>query len=393
MTIPLLRTKLLFPPLPAGVVLREGLLDQLDLGLAHGSRLTLISAQAGAGKTTLLASWIHQRLQGRGLGRGWLTLDSADNQPARYLTYLLAALQQAAPVLDDSMGSALTSPQPPPVESLLTGLINQLDDLQAPLVLFLDDYHLIETLAIHQALGFLIEHQPSTLHLVVASRADPPLPLARLRARNQLTELRATDLRFTAREAAIFLNESMGLQLAAAEVAALEARTEGWIAGMQLAALALRGKDNAAAASFIAVVRRHAPLRPGLSGRGGLPSAGRNRADLSAANRASWTACVGRCAMLSPSPGQICLMARRCWSSWSRTTFFCCPWTRSVAGFATIASLLTCSVSAWEEPAPPAFPASIAGLPAGWPPTACLAMPSNTGWLPAPMTRRQNWRS
>ena len=251
MPIPLLLTKLLPPPLPAGVVPRERLLDQLDLGLAQGHRLTLVSAQAGAGKTTLLASWFHRRLKHRGLNPSWLALDSTDNEPARFLTYLITALQQAAPLIDNGLLAALNSPQTPPVAALVTELINQLTEVKTPLVLFLDDYHLIENLDIHQAVAFILEHQPPSLHLVLATRADPTLPLARLRARNQLTELRAVDLRFTADEAMTFLNEVMGLRLTAQDIEALGARTEGWIAGLQLAALSLRGKDGTAAADFI----------------------------------------------------------------------------------------------------------------------------------------------
>ena len=251
MPIPLLLTKLLPPPLPAGVVPRERLLDQLDLGLAQGHRLTLVSAQAGAGKTTLLASWFHRRLKHRGLNPSWLALDSTDNEPARFLTYLITALQQAAPLIDNGLLAALSSPQTPPVAALATELINQLTEVKTPLVLFLDDYHLIENLDIHQAVAFILEHQPPSLHLVLATRADPTLPLARLRARNQLTELRAVDLRFTADEAMTFLNEVMGLRLTAQDIEALGARTEGWIAGLQLAALSLRGKDGTAAADFI----------------------------------------------------------------------------------------------------------------------------------------------
>ena len=251
MPIPLLLTKLLPPPLPAGVVPRERLLDQLDLGLAQGHRLTLVSAQAGAGKTTLLASWFHRRLKHRGLNPSWLALDSTDNEPARFLTYLITALQQAAPLIDNGLLAALNSPQTPPVAALVTELINQLTEVKTPLVLFLDDYHLIENLDIHQAVAFILEHQPPSLHLVLATRADPTLPLARLRARNQLTELRAVDLRFTADEAMTFLNEVMGLRLTAQDIEALGARTEGWIAGLQLAALSLRGKDGTAAADFV----------------------------------------------------------------------------------------------------------------------------------------------
>ncbi|MCB0254373.1 MAG: AAA family ATPase [Anaerolineae bacterium] len=252
MTLTLLRTKLLPPPSPPSVIQRERLLDQLDRGLAQGRKLTLVSAQAGAGKTTLLAGWLHRRLKQRALAVGWLGLDPADNDPTRFLSYLLAAFQEAAPALDDSLQSTMRSPQPPPAEVLLTALINQLSELATPLVIFLDDYHLIETLAIHQALTFLLDHQPANLHLVLATRADPALPLARLRTRDQLNELRISDLRFSTEEAARFLNNGMNLQLTSNDIQTLESRTEGWVAGLQLAGLSLRGRDLAATTAFIA---------------------------------------------------------------------------------------------------------------------------------------------
>ena len=171
----------------------------------------------------------------------WLSLDESDNDPNRFLVYVIAALRTIESDIAKGALSALQSPQPPPVETILTATINEIAAMPDRVMLILDDYHLIETQPIHDALSFLIAHLPPNLHLVIATREDPPLPLARLRARGQLTELRATDLRFTSSEAAAFLNQAMGLDLSAEDVAALETRTEGWIAGLQLAALAMQG--------------------------------------------------------------------------------------------------------------------------------------------------------
>jgi LuxR family maltose regulon positive regulatory protein len=171
----------------------------------------------------------------------WLSLDEGDNDPVRFLSYVIAALQTALPEVGQTAIALLQSPQPPTPEAVLTLVINELAAVPAPIILVLDDYHAISTPAIHQAVTFLLEHQPPNLHLVITSRADPLLPLARWRARREVADLRAADLRFTVEEAAVFLNESMGLALTAADVAALETRTEGWIAGLQLAGLALQG--------------------------------------------------------------------------------------------------------------------------------------------------------
>ena len=171
----------------------------------------------------------------------WLSLDEGDNDPTRFLTYLVAALQTIAANLGAGVLAALQSPQPPPAETLLTALINEIAALPESFVLVLDDYHVLDAKPIDRAVAFLLEHLPPRMHLVIATREDPPLPLARLRARGQLTELRAAELRFTSGEAAEFLNRTMGLGLSADDVTALEARTEGWIAGLQLAALALQG--------------------------------------------------------------------------------------------------------------------------------------------------------
>jgi LuxR family maltose regulon positive regulatory protein len=217
------------------VVPRPRLLERLNAGLHR--KLTLIAAPAGFGKTTLVSAWAagcHQPV-------AWLSLDAGDNDPTRFLTYLVAALRTTAPQIGTGVLDSLQSPPPPPTEPLLTTLLNELTTLSAPFVLILDDYHVIEAPAVDQVLTFLLEHLPPPMHLVLATREDPPLPLARLRARSQLTDLRAGDLRFTPAEATGFLNHVMGLNLAAEDIAALETRTEGWIAGLQLAALSLQG--------------------------------------------------------------------------------------------------------------------------------------------------------
>ena len=174
----------------------------------------------------------------------WLSLDEGENDPARFLTYLVAALQTIAPTIGEGVLGVLQSPQPPPTEAILTALLNEITTLPDQFVLVLDDYHVIDAKAVDMALTFLVEHLPPQMHLVIATREDPQLPLARLRARSHLTELRAADLRFTASEAAAFLNQVMGLSLSAADIAALEDRTEGWIAGLQLAALSMQGHQD-----------------------------------------------------------------------------------------------------------------------------------------------------
>ncbi len=206
------------------------------------------------------------------LAMAWLSLDEGDNDPARFLTYLIAALPDEGTETSIGKGalSMLQSPQPPPAEAVLTSLINEIAAIPDRIILVLDDYHLIEAQPIHDALTFLLEHLPPQMHLVIATREDPHLPLARLRARGQLTELRAADLRFTSSEAAEFLNQVMGLDLSAEDIAALETRTEGWIAGLQLAALALQGHFNARTQRCLQlhqIFYRQPPLCAGLPDR------------------------------------------------------------------------------------------------------------------------------
>ena len=212
----------------------------------------LISAPAGFGKTTLLAGWLAAGPAGPGGERraAWRSLDERDNDPASFWTYVIAALRTVAPGIGESALALLQAPQPPPVETLLTALLNDLAAVAGDIVLVLDDYHVIDVREVQDGMAFLLDHLPPRLHVVIASRADPALPLARLRARGELAEIRAAELRFTPDEAAAYLNEMMGLGLTAPDVAALEGRTEGWIAALQLAALSMQGRDDVA--GFIA---------------------------------------------------------------------------------------------------------------------------------------------
>ena len=232
----LLTTKLYIPQARA-LVARPRLVERLREGM--GRKLTLICAPAGFGKTTLLS----ERDIWDGRSVAWVSLDEGDNDPARFLSYLIAALQTVEEGVGESALALLNSPQPP-VEAALTNLINELAAIPDEFALALDDYHVITANPIHEAVAFLLDHQPPSLHLIIASRTDSPLLLARLRAQGQMTELRAADLRFTPEETATFLNEVMGLDLPVEDVAALEERTEGWIAGLQLAALSMRGRDD-----------------------------------------------------------------------------------------------------------------------------------------------------
>jgi len=240
---PVLATKLYVPPPRANLVLRPQLVERLNEGLHCG--LTLIAAPAGFGKTTLVSEWV------AGCERpiAWLSLDEGDNDPTRFLIYIVAALQTVAPSIGAGLLGVLQSPQPPPIESILTALVNEITTVPDDFALVLDDYHVVDAKPVDEALTFLLKHLPPRMHLVIATREDPHLPLAQLRARGQLTELRAADLRFTPAEAAEFLNRVMGLNLSAEDVSALETRTEGWIAGLQLAAISMRGHKDAA--SFV----------------------------------------------------------------------------------------------------------------------------------------------
>jgi len=243
MSTPILATKLYVPPPRPNVVQRSRLIERLSEGLQR--KLTLISAPAGFGKTTLVSEWI----AGCERPAAWLSLDCEDADPIRFLTYLVAALQTIAADIGAGVLGGLQSPQPPPPEAMLTTLLNAISGIPDHLILVLDDYHCIAAQPVDHALTFLLDHLPPQMHLVIATREDPHLPLARLRVRDQLTELRVADLRFTPAEAAGFLNQVMGLHLSADDIDALERRTEGWIAGLQLAAISLQGHHDAT--SFI----------------------------------------------------------------------------------------------------------------------------------------------
>jgi ATP/maltotriose-dependent transcriptional regulator MalT len=240
---PLLETKLHVPRWRRGLVARPRLSERLSRGAE--SALTLVSAPAGFGKTTLLAEWLAvAAADGRSVA--WLSLDQRDNDPALFWTYLVAALNTGEPGGGAGALSLLQPPEPPGEAGLVT-LLNDLDAISSDVVLVLDDYHVIDARDVQDGMAFLLEHLPPQIHLVIASRTDPPLPLARLRGRGELAEIRAADLRFTPDEAAAYLNEVMGLVLTARDVAALEGRTEGWIAALQLAALSMQGREDTAA--------------------------------------------------------------------------------------------------------------------------------------------------
>ncbi|MCC6187730.1 MAG: hypothetical protein IT318_01750 [Anaerolineales bacterium] len=237
---PIIATKISPPPLRGSLVARPRLLALLDEAAAHN--LVLVSAPAGFGKSTLVSVWLRER----GLPAAWLSLDKHDNDPVRFLTYLVRALQPVA-AAGASVLATLGTPQPAEVRAYVGQLINELSAAPGPVTLVLDDWHFVDDDQVALALQTLVEYQPPQLRLVVITRDDPALPLARLRSRGQLGEVRAADLRFTAAEAAEFLRDNTKLPLTEAEAAALEQRTEGWIAGLHLAALAMRGADDAGA--------------------------------------------------------------------------------------------------------------------------------------------------
>lgn len=250
----MLITKLFTPATRPDLVGRDRLAQRLDAVRAPGHRLTLVCGPAGFGKTTVLSDWLTSLERRRPEVRtAWLSLDPGDNDLARLLAHLGAALARLGP----APTAVTTLGTDTPLVSRLTAVVNEVARAaeEAPdrrWVLVLDDYHVIESAEVHEPLSFLVEHLPDAFSLAVASRSDPPWPLARMRSRGQLTEVRAADLRFTAEEAGEFLNRVMGLQLTSAEVQALEGRTEGWVAGLQLAALSLRDIDDPArVAGFI----------------------------------------------------------------------------------------------------------------------------------------------
>jgi LuxR family transcriptional regulator, maltose regulon positive regulatory protein len=250
----LLETKFYPPRLPRDLVPRPRLRDRLVRGTT--SKLMLVSAPAGFGKSTLLAQWLDEWLYAEPAAgttersAAWLSLDRDDNDPVSFWTYVIAALRTAVPGIGETALGLVQAPLPTLIQTVLTTLLNDLGALERDAVLVLDDYHVIDSRKVHEGMAFLIDHLPSRLHVVIASRADPALPLARLRARGDLVETRAAELRFTPEEALAYLNGVMDLRLTASDVAVLEGRTEGWIAALQLAALSMQGRDDKA--GFIA---------------------------------------------------------------------------------------------------------------------------------------------
>ena len=239
----LLSTKLRIPPARPTLVSRSGLVADLEEGLHASHSLTLVSAPAGFGKTTLIREWISASDR----PVAWISIDEGDNDPASFLNYMTAALNQ----IDDRVGqTVLQSQQRATPQELITVLINDLTNADSNLLLVLDDYHFISAFDVHDLLAYFIENQPPGCHVVVGTREDPPLPLARMRARDQVTEIRESALRFTSEETAAFLNQTMNLNLSPESIAALGTRTEGWVTGLQLAGLALR--QQSAAEEFIA---------------------------------------------------------------------------------------------------------------------------------------------
>ena len=243
---PLIATKLYLPKPRRGLVTRQRLLERLRHG--SDSRLTLVSAPAGFGKTTLLADWLH-KVPDADRCVAWLSLDSADNEPSAFWTYVVTALQRVVPSVDLGALELIRS-SPRSTDLMLTRVLNDVAAVSREVWLVLDDYHVLDDQEIGRSMAFLLQHLPDHVHVVLSTRADPDLPLARWRARGELVEIRAADLRFTSDEAAAYLNEVTGLGLDATDVEALEARTEGWIAALQLAALSLQGRDDAS--GFIA---------------------------------------------------------------------------------------------------------------------------------------------
>ena len=234
----LLSTKFYVPPPRSIQVARPRLSNLVDVALDRA--LILVSAPAGYGKTTLVSGWLKEKK----ISSAWLSLDVGDNDPIRFLQYLLAALAPLAPGIADEAFAMLQGIQPSQYESVVNLLVNELASVSGPFILVLDDFHVIQSEAVLQILTHLLEHLPPGMHIVLLTRTDPPLPLSRLRVRNQLLDIRADQLRFTQDEIASFLSDAMGLSLSENDLSALETRTEGWIAGLQLAALSMQGSQD-----------------------------------------------------------------------------------------------------------------------------------------------------
>ena len=249
MSTTILATKLFIPPTGKSLVVRSRLLEKLDGSLQPGCRLTLVSAPPGFGKTTLISTWVASLKSTGHLPSpsvAWLSLDDRDNDSVIFWTYILSAFQTTQEGIGKKALSLLQAASPPNLEGVLVSLVNDLVELSTPLILILDDYHLIRSVEIQKSLSSLIEHLPPQFHVLILSRTDPPLPLALLRGRGQLLEVRLADLRFSNEEAAAYLNEGMKLALPSTAVDALNAKTEGWAAGLQMAALSMQGRQDIA---------------------------------------------------------------------------------------------------------------------------------------------------
>jgi len=234
----LLATKLYVPSARAGVLSRSRLVQQLNLGIVRP--LTLMSAPAGYGKTTVVSTWA----AGSGEPVAWLTLDAGDNDPMRFWRYIDAALQTVDSCLGESLRPALFSAHPPALEQVIVGIVNDIVALNRELTLVIEDYHVIENVEVHSGINFLLDNIPPQLHIIITTRSDPPLRLGLRRGRGQISEIRSADLRFTSDETAAFINHTMHLALTEEDVLSLVQRTEGWIAGLQLAALSLQQQSD-----------------------------------------------------------------------------------------------------------------------------------------------------
>ena len=238
MNLPILRTKLYIPPLPQQAVVRSSVIEQLNKG--SKGKLTLISASAGFGKTTVLSQWVKYHND----PVGWIALDEEHNDPIRFILYILGALQSVKVAIDESIFAMVLSPQPPPYKTILTLLINEIANLEDDVFLILEDYYLTDSKELDDALAFLLDNMPSQMHLIISTRADPRLPLAKLRARGQMIEVRIEHMRFNRSEIAAFMNCKMGFKLIEKNISALELRTEGWVTGLQLAAISMQGNTD-----------------------------------------------------------------------------------------------------------------------------------------------------
>ena len=236
----LLQTKLYIPPLRPNLVPRQQLIERLNQSLQSGHKFTLVSAPAGFGKTTLVSSWAQQTEQ----PIAWLSLDESDNDLIRFLTYFVAALQTINSNIGEGILTSFQSPEAVNLELLLTTLINETAEFTDDVVLVLDDYHAIDSRPIDNAITFILDHLSPRMHLVMLTRADPRFPLPRMRARGELVEIRVRDLRFSVDETAEFLRHMLGSDLSGENIQTLQTRTEGWIAGLQLAALSIQGRDD-----------------------------------------------------------------------------------------------------------------------------------------------------